>query len=89
MIDIYLDIVLVNQAQKLAAMDTGCKYMFEQDKTDELKLMYDVFSRSKHCVDFIIVQMNDFIQMEGTKIISNAENLKDPVKFTQELLNFK
>ncbi len=33
--------------------------------------------------------MNDFIQLEGTKIVSNAENLKDPAKFTQELLNFK
>ena len=43
--------------------------------------MFNIFSRAPRCVDYIITQMNDFIQLEGTKIVSNAENLKDPAKF--------
>ena len=62
-------------------METGCKFMFEQGKSEQLKLMFNVFSRAPRCVDYIITQMNDFIQLEGTKIVSNVENLKDPAKF--------
>jgi hypothetical protein len=70
-------------------METGCKFMFEQGKVDQLKMMFKVFSRASRCTDYIVTQMNDFIQMEGTKIVSNIENTKDPVKFTMELLKFK
>jgi cullin-4 len=63
--------------------------MFEQGKNDQLKTMFEVFSRAPGCVNFISTQMNDFIMLEGTKILSNVDNLKDPIKFTTELLAFK
>ena len=88
-LDIVLQKVLINQAEKLTMMPTGCKYMFEQGKSDELKMMFNVFKGAPRCTDYIMVCMNDFIQMEGTKIVSSPENLKDPIKFTLELLNFK
>ena len=37
-------------------------------------MMYNVFNRASRCTDYIMTQMNDFIHMEGTKIVSNADN---------------
>lgn len=33
--------------------------------------------------------MNPFIMVEGGKIVNNEENRKEPLKFTQKLLEFK
>lgn len=70
-------------------MQTGCRYMFEQGKNDQLKTMYSVFIRVPNTVQHIINQMNPFILDVGKKLVTNEENLKDPLKFTQALLDFK
>ena len=51
--------------------------------------MYEVFSRVETTLKFIIDKMTPFIMTEGRKIIKNEENLKDPNKFTDKLLEFK
>jgi hypothetical protein len=51
--------------------------------------MYKVFNRKTKTLDHIINKMNPFIMQEGGKIVSNEENLKDPLKFTLKLLEFK
>jgi len=51
--------------------------------------MYEVFSRVETTLKYIINKMTPFIMEEGRKIIKNEENLKDPCKFTDELLKFK
>lgn len=37
----------------------------------------------------MVNQMKPFIITEGTKLVKNEENLKDPNKFTNALLIFK
>lgn len=68
---------------------TGCKFMFNERKVDQLTMMYKVFSRVDSTLKYIIDQMNPYINIEGKKIVSNPENLKDPIKFTELLLEFK
>jgi hypothetical protein len=68
---------------------TGCKFMFNERKVDQLTIMYKVFSRVETTLKCIIEQMNPYIMQEGTKIVSNKEHLKDPIKFTELLLDFK
>ena len=63
--------------------------MFNNRKVDQLKQMYEVFSRVESTLEFIIKKMDPFIMEEGRKIVKSEENLKDPLKFTGQLLLFK
>lgn len=63
--------------------------MFNERKIDHLALMYNVFSGVPSTLKFIISKMNPYIMKEGTKIVKNDENLSQPIKFTQKLLEFK
>lgn len=53
--------------------------------------MYSVFNRVPEEVGkkHIIFYMKQYILAEGSKIVKNEENLKDPNKFTNALLDFK
>lgn len=77
------------KASDLVSKDTGCTFMFNERKIDQLKLMYDVFSQIDVTIKYIIEKMKPYINQEGLKIVQNEENLKDPLKFSQKLLQFK
>jgi hypothetical protein len=64
-------------------------YMFTEKKIEELTMMYKVFYRTPSTLSHIINKMNPYIMQEGEKIVKNEENLKDPLKFTTKLLEFK
>ena len=78
-----------NQAEALTVKETGCEFMFNNRKVEQLKQMYEVFSRVESTLEFIIKKMDPFIMEEGRKIVKSEENLKDPLKFTGGLLQFK
>lgn len=42
-------------------------------------MMYRVFSRVEVTLKFIIDQMNPYIMQEGGKIVTNKENLENPI----------
>lgn len=63
--------------------------MFKERKVEQLKQMYALFAKVEQTLPFIIAKMDPFIMDEGRKIIINEENLKDPLKFTGQLLMFK
>ena len=77
------------QAQKLTTKESGCEYMFNESKIDQLKMMYKVFSRVETTLKFVIDKMNPYIERKGGEIVSNEDNKKDPIKFTTKLLGFK
>ena len=70
-------------------MELGCQYMFEGRKIDQLTLMYQVFLRVETTLKYMIIKMEPFIMEEGRKIIKNKELLKEPIKFTERLLELK
>ena len=88
-VDIVLKEAVENPAEQLTLKETGCEYMFNQRKISQLQEMYEVFSRVETTLKFVINKMTPFIMEEGRKIIKNEENLKDPLKFTAQLLEFK
>jgi len=81
-----LDIVekelVENKAQELTMKESGCEYMFNESKTDQLKMMYKVFSRVESTLKYVINKMNPYIEEKGKLIVQNEENKKDPIKFT-------
>lgn len=80
---------MTSQAEIVASKDTGCVFMFNQKNLEELKLLYNVFSRDPDTFDLIILQMNPYIIERGKKIVLDEENIKDPYQFTTKLLQFK
>jgi hypothetical protein len=52
----------------------GCAYMFNEKKIDQLRIMYNIFSRVESTLKYIIEIMDPFIMQEGGKIIKNPEN---------------
>jgi len=42
--------------------DTGCKYMIENGRSDELKLLYKCFSREESNLSRVIHCLNDYIE---------------------------
>lgn len=88
-LDITLREAVENKAEQLTLKDTGCKYMFDEKKIEQLTSMYRVFNRVEQTLKFIINQMNPYIMSEGGKIVTNPQNQAEPLKFTDLLLNFK
>jgi hypothetical protein len=73
----------------LTLMESGCEYMFNEQKIEQLTMMYTIYSRVEKTLKFIINKMNPYIMQEGSKIVNNDDNRKDPLKFTTKLLEFK
>jgi hypothetical protein len=63
-------------------MQMGCAYMFNEKKIDQLRIMYNIFSRVESTLKYIIEIMDPFIMQEGRKITKNLETQKDPIEFT-------
>lgn len=51
--------------------------------------MYSVFSRKEETLVHIVNKMQPYIEQIGNGIVSNKENLENPLEFTSKLLNFK
>ena len=89
MLKIVQNEMITKMAEPVTSKDTGCVYMFEQKNLDELKLLYEVFSRDTSTFGLIIQKMNPYIMSRGEKIVMDETNVKDPVLFAEKLLEFK
>lgn len=81
--------VIEKQAQNLVEKDTGCDQMFHHKKLEELALMFRLFKRVESTLKYIIQKMAPYIEGRGEKIVTDEAFLKDPIKFTSELLALK
>lgn len=88
-IDIVLRESIKNHAEALTQKPSGCTMMFQEREIHKLKLIYKIFSKVDKTLTFIIRKMSPYIKAEGSKIVENEDNLKDPIKFTTKLLQFK
>ena len=68
---------------------TGCEEMFKHKKTIELKELYTLLKRCPDTVSNITEKMKPYIEHRGEEIIKDQELLKNPVDFTQRLLDLK
>jgi hypothetical protein len=60
-IDILLKDAVENMAEDLTKKESGCQYMFNEKKIDQLSMMYKVFNRSSSTLIHIINKMNPYI----------------------------
>jgi hypothetical protein len=81
--------LITKKAESVVDKQTGCDYMFENSRLQDLNLMYSMFKRDPQTLGLIIQKMNPYIEKRGEAIVNDEVNLKDPITFTQKLLNLK
>lgn len=84
------DVIIEQHAQTVINKEgTGCKEMLKNKKLEELTNMYQLYSRVENTLKYILLEMGPYIEARGTVVIDDKELQKDPVKFTENLLELK
>lgn len=81
--------LIFNKREVIADKETGCRYMIENKRVDELKLMFNCYSRNDPNLGIIVQRLNDYIIERGTEVVQDQQLQDDPKKFTKKLLDFK
>jgi hypothetical protein len=82
-------VLITNRNLLICDKDTGVKYMIDNQRKDELLMLYKCFSRNESNLTVIVDCLNKYIEAEGAKIVNDTSNLTDPLAYTQKLLDFK
>lgn len=69
--------------------NSGCAWMFENDKVQDLERMYQLFLRVPETLKEVQRVMRDRICDSGRDILNDPEKVKDPVSFIQAILSLK
>jgi len=76
-----------NHAKALVEMEnSGCVPMFRDNKIDDLKRMYSLFSRRPNTLNELRNAMFEYIKKLGLGLVSDQEAGGQPVKFVENLL---
>ena len=83
-------VLIEKEAQTVISKEgTGVKEMLNNKKLDELRKMYELYSRVEGTLKYILLEIGPYIESRGLEVINNEELQKDPVKFTSKLLELK
>jgi cullin-4 len=63
--------------------------MIENKRIDELKLMFQCYSRNDPNLGIMVQRLNEFIVEKGTEIVQDQKLHEDAKGFTKKLLDFK
>ena len=82
-------ILIGENAEELAKMDTGISYMFTNKRNDELIKAYDLISLHPESLKVIADALHAYIRKRGEEISKNKEISKDPKRFIPQLISLK
>lgn len=63
--------------------------MIDNQLSEDLRLLYRCFARREANLTCIVEENNRYIEENGKALVNDEENVKDPIKFTERLLDFK
>lgn len=82
--------LILTHARGLIDMEaSGCNVMFRDNKTDDLRRMYNLFFRLPSTLDSLRDFMTQYVKHCGRGIINDQESNKDPLAFVQAMLDLK
>jgi cullin 3 len=82
--------LITAHARFLVEMDgSGCICLMRDDKMEDLKRMYVLFSRVPSTLDILRASMGKYIKQLGLAIVADQDNVKEPVAFVQQMLDLK
>ena len=87
--DINSKLLIGENADELAKMDTGIPYMFTTKRNEELKNTFQLFKLFPASLEVITTAFIPYIRKRGEDINQNKEVTKDPKKFIPQLISLK
>lgn len=81
--------LILNTAQKLVEMESGCQAMFVNRKHDELTLMYRLFRREAKMLPHMTNLMEPYIEQRCSKIVEDQQLIDEPPAYVQQVLELK
>ena len=66
-------------ANNVVEKENGVVTFFKEKSLDKLHLLFNVFSRDDSKYDQILEKMRPYIEEQGALLVSNEENVKDPL----------
>ena len=68
---------------------SGVRVLIKENMIEDLSRMYRIFSRQPTTLDQLRLFMSGMIKEMGTAIVQDQENIKDPMKFVQNVLELR
>ncbi|CAJ1337449.1 unnamed protein product, partial [Effrenium voratum] len=81
--------ILVHYKTLIHMNNSGCAWMFEHDKVQDLERMYVLFSRVPQTLKEVQKVMMDCMCEAGRDVLNDPDKVKDPVSFITAILNLK
>ena len=78
-----------NMAGTVVEKEAGVAEFFAQKKLDQIKLLYRVFRLDPKTFPLILGKMGSHILDQGREIVNNEENQKDPLMYTNKLMEMR
>ena len=86
---ILINEMVTKHAEAVGDKETGTTYMLENNKHDQLALMYKCFNRDPGVKPLIINKMKAYSEKKGKACVEDNSNLLEPLKYVQALLDLK
>ena len=83
------ELITVHSRALVDMQSSGCIFMMRENKIDDLKRMYSLFSRVPSTLDYLRECMSGYVKKCGLATVANQENAKEPVAFVQQMLELK
>lgn len=79
--NINIKIIIDDKAKTLAQMDSGFRYMLNNEKVEEMGETYQLIIKSgkKETLKWFTDILEDYIKEEGDKLFNNLDLRKDPI----------
>jgi len=82
--------LITKHAKTLVEMEgTGCEYLMNEGKVEDLTLLYSVLSRVPSTLDILRDFLFEHVRKKGHAIVADQDAVKDPVTFVQKVLDLK
>ena len=81
--------LITNMRHAIVDKETGFRYMITNKRTEELQLLFKCYKWEPQNLGVIIACMQEHIEKIGRGYNEDETIKKDPIKFTQALLDFK
>ena len=87
--NINYEYLIKDNANQIAEMDTGIKYMFQTKRNEELAEVFQLFNYYPSCLELIQKRFRSYIKDRLTTLYNDKELSKDPRKFVPALISLK
>ena len=72
MLNIIYEELITKQADAVVSKpETGCEYMFNNTRWEDLKLMYKILEKGTNVLNLIITRMGPYIESRGDAIVED------------------